>query len=141
MFKPIAVSCLFSVLAACASNKGPAGPGMDQLLRDDTGSNGRACVRIADINGYGYDKGVLTVDARSNYYLVTTVIRCNELNTAARVVFKGPQNEICGGGTSTIIAGGERCPIRGVFEYADRKSALAALEHAATKQDAASEGK
>lgn len=119
-------------LVSCGGNtkEGGSPPKLSDILTEQSGQNGRACVRVSDIKGYGYSKGVLTIDGRRDYFLATTVMRCHSLDMAVGVAFDGPQNEICGGGNSYIQSKGGRCIISKIFEYDNRKAAFSALDEA-----------
>jgi hypothetical protein len=136
MKKVVVISLLaVLVLAGCGNVKdGASTPKIKDVLKEQTGQNGRACVRISDINGYGYQNNVITIDGRRNYYLATTVMRCNAMNTAVAARFEGPSGyEICGGGSSKIRSGGDTCTISQIFEFESREVAFAALDTADTK--------
>lgn len=115
------------VLSACAST-GREVPRLSAMLADETGQNGRACVRLSEIQGYGVlDDNVLSIDATRNYYLATVLPGCNDLQTSARTLFSGKFGEVCGGGKDRIATGGDSCSIRQMFEFENREQAFAAF--------------
>ncbi|SMF12798.1 hypothetical protein SAMN02745866_00803 [Alteromonadaceae bacterium Bs31] len=130
------VSLLF--LAGCSTTQqDESSLTIEDVLRQSTGQNGRACLRIADIKGFGFDKRTFTVDGRRSYYLGTTRLYC-DADTSPRAVFDGPGGEFCGGGTSRIVTASGSCSIRSLFEFESREQAFAARDAAiaAVKGDA-----
>lgn len=131
MLKQIVVATLMVSLVGCSTGATK----MDSLkiadvLSEQTGQKGRSCVRISDIKGYGFDTNVVNIDGRRNYYVATTVMRCHAADMAMAAVFDGPQGEVCGGGSSRIIAGGDECVIGRLFEFDNREQAMAAVAKA-----------
>lgn len=120
----LGVAACTALLAACAS-AGRDVPRLGTMLSESTGQNGRACVRLSDIQGYGVlDGNVLSIDATRNYYLATVLPGCNDLQTSARTLFSGKFGEICGGGKDRIATGDGHCSINRIFEFKDREQAL-----------------
>lgn len=112
-------------------------PNYDTLLKQDAGQNGRACVRQQDINGFGFlDDDVVSISTRGNrdYFLATTMFRCNSLSANFAVGFQGTFTEVCGGGSGKIITADESCPIRSVFEFESRQAAFDAYNKAKLKR-------
>ncbi|WP_052691920.1 DUF6491 family protein [Teredinibacter purpureus] len=131
-------SLLLPALLACTTaGDAVTLPKMADLLAQETGQNGRACVRVSDIDGYGFQHDIVTVDAGRDYYLMTTLTRCHAMAMAVAVVFKGPQNEVCGGGTSSITSTDGRCTISKIFEFDDKDAAFSALKKAQSLIDEA----
>lgn len=102
------------------------------VLAEQTGQNGRACVRENDIRGYGYRERdrLLTIDARGGYFLATTLLRCHELAATTTTAFNGRMGDVCGGGASSVGLQRGLCPIGKVFKFANRKAAFTAIESA-----------
>lgn len=123
LFVLFTISALF--LTACAST--PNLPDVGQMLRDETGQNGRACVRQGDIRGFGVlENDVVSIDGTRKYYLATVWPGCHDLQTSVRAMFSGGFGEVCGGSTNKIVTRGDRCVIRQMFEFESRKDAFAA---------------
>jgi len=136
------VFCLLACLqlSACAGSPddSPELPDMDELLLELTHEDGRDCIRIPDIDGFGtLEDDVVSVSSRfgKRHYLVTTVYRCSSLQSSMGVGFQGPQNEICGGGSSQLVSGEEICPIAHIFEFTSRDDAFAAWELAKAQRE------
>ena len=131
--KTVSLICLaFFALTACSSNatKEPV-PQMRDLLQELTEQNGRACVRTAQIRGFGTKQNrIITIDGGRDYYIATTIHACNDINTSFRALFVGRFGEICGNSFSKIVAGGSRCAIGSMYKFESRKEAFAALETA-----------
>jgi hypothetical protein len=119
------------MLSACAASTTPPSTELDTALRGITGQNGRACVRVSDISGYGApDDSTVSVSSKfRKHYLMITRFRCPELATSLGAAFSGRFTEFCGGRDS-ILAGGRSCPIQSVFEFESRQAAFEALDAA-----------
>ena len=142
MKRPLGVS--FSALAGIAGltlmliggcSSAPYQPlpqDMSRALSATTGQNGRACMRVSDIAGYGtLNDSVLSVSSKfRNHYLLVTLYRCPEMELSSAALFKGSFTEFCGGGRDAVLAGKRRCPIQGVFEFENREAAVAAYDQA-----------
>lgn len=113
--------------SAMADDKAPQ---MSDILSAQTGQNGRECVLVNDIRGYGYQDRVLTMDARGGYYVATTLFRCHDLESSTAAAFNGTFGEICGGGGSSVGRRLGRCPIGKVFKFDNRQQAFEALDQA-----------
>jgi len=126
---PVLVAVL--VLSACAASSPPPSTERDAALRGITGQDGRACVRVRDISGYGaINDSTVSVSSRlKKHYLMITRFRCPELATSLGAAFSGRFIEFCGGRDS-ILAGGRSCPIQSVFEFKNRETAFEALDAA-----------
>lgn len=117
-------AALAAVLASCAST-GRDMPRVGEMLSEASGQNGRACVRVRDIQGYGVLEGnVISIDSTTDYYLATVLPGCVDLQTSVRALFSGDFGEICGRTMGTIATGGDRCVINQVFEFEDREQAF-----------------
>jgi hypothetical protein len=128
------------LLAGCATGGKDSAPDADYdaLLAELTHQNGRACVRFSDISGAGsLGENVFSVSTSLNrkHYLVTTVIRCAGLETSMGVGFDGLQNEVCGRSSSSLVANGQSCPIKHIYEFPTREDALAAWEMVQAQQE------
>lgn len=112
------------VLASCAST-GRDVPGVAEMLRETTGQNGRACVRLDDIQSYGVlDDNVVSINAMRNYYIATVLPGCVDLQTSVRTLFRGDFGELCGQTMDSLATGGDRCTINQMFEFEDRDEAF-----------------
>jgi hypothetical protein len=101
-------------------------------LGEVTGTNGRECLRVADISGYGtLNDSVLSVSSKfRTHYLLVTLYRCPEMELSPRALFKGAFTELCGGGRDFVVAGSRRCTIQGVYEFENRQAAFEAYDAA-----------
>ena len=122
------------LLAACSATSVPTSSELSTTLMDITGQDGRACVRVQDISGYGVlnDSTVSVSSKFRRHYLMVTAYRCSEMQTAFGAAFKGSFTEFCGRRDS-IVSGGQRCPIQAVFEFDDRESAFDAFDEAESR--------
>ena len=122
-----------SLLAGCHSAPyQPMPQEMTRALSETTGQNGRECMRVSDIAGYGtLNDSVLSVSSKfRNHYLLVTLFRCPEMELSSAALFKGSFTEFCGGGRDAVLAGNRRCPVQGVFEFENREAAFAAYDAA-----------
>ena len=129
------VSLVLTVLAiaGCSSTSyQPVPQEMIEALSETTGQNGRECMRVSDISGYGIlNDSVLSVSSKfRKHYLLVTLFRCPEMEISSAALFKGSFTELCGGGRDSVIAGNRRCPVQGVFEFENREAAFAAYDRA-----------
>ena len=134
---------IFTVLlAACSTTSVPTSSELNTALMDITGEDGRACVRVQDISGYGVlnDSTVSVSSKFRKHYLMVTAYRCSELQTALGAAFKGSFTEFCGRRDS-IVSGGQRCPVQGVFEFENREAAFRAFDEAENRIDSSREQK
>jgi hypothetical protein len=132
VFKYVLLTLAFLSITSCIST-GVNFPSFDDLIRAETEQNGRACIRQRDINGYGMlQDDVISVDGRgrNSYYLITTLFRCNSLQTSFAAGFQGSFSELCGGGGDKIITPEEACPIKGIYEFESREAAFATFNKA-----------
>lgn len=126
---------LVSTISACALNS-PNLPSFDELLRESTAQNGRACFRQNDISGWGaLEDNVISVSTknRREYFLITTTFRCESVLSSFQAQFDGASYEVCGGGANRVLTSSESCPIKSVFKFDDRESAFAEYENAENK--------
>jgi hypothetical protein len=142
MKRPKAVSIIaFTILAGWAltllsgchsATYQPMPQDMTRALSETTGQNGRECMRVSDIAGYGtLNDSVLSVSSKfRNHYLLVTLFRCPEMELSSAALFKGSFTEFCGGGRDAVLAGKRQCPIQGVFEFENREAAFAAYDEA-----------
>lgn len=109
----------------------PTSREMNDALMEITGQDGRSCVRVSDISGFGPldDSTVSVSDKFRAHYLMVTSFRCTELGTSFHAAFKGAFTEFCGRRDS-LYAGGQRCPVQSVFEFENRDAAFAAYDKA-----------
>jgi hypothetical protein len=132
IFKCFLVFIAFFNLASCSSLDINL-PSHDKLLKAQTEQDGRSCVRQRNIRGYGMlDNDVISISAigKNRYYLVTTLFRCQSLQTSFSAGFKGDFFELCGGGGDKILTSEESCPIKSIFEFETREDAFASFEKA-----------
>ena len=127
---------LAAVLIGCSSTM----PNISSTLLDTTGQNGRACIDTSDIRGYGVlDQDVISIDARSNYFLATVLPGCNDLATSARAMFSSRFYEVCGGGMDHLRTSDDNCTIRNIFEFESREEAFIAHDAAMAARKAAAD--
>lgn len=130
IFKYCLSIIVFLSLISCSS-LGVNLPSYDELLKSETGQDGRECVRQHNIRGYGIlDDEVISISAsgKNRYYLVTTLLRCHSLQTSFSAGFKGDFSQLCGGGRDKILTSEESCPIKSIFEFKSREEAFATFE-------------
>lgn len=128
-----AFSSLFLLVAGCATTEvQPVPQEMLEALNGITQSNGRQCLRVADISGYGtLNDSVLSVSSKfRKHYLLVTLFRCPEMEISSAALFKGSFTELCGGGRDAVFAGQRQCPVQGVYEFENRQAAFAAYDEA-----------
>lgn len=119
-----------ALLAGCSTTEGET-PRFQQVLKDTTGQDGRACVQEKDIRGYGVlDYDVVSIDGRRNYYLATLLPGCHDVGTSPRAAFEERFTEVCGGGMHKMYTSGDHCTIRHLFEFESREAAFEAHEKA-----------
>ncbi|MFT6268268.1 MAG: hypothetical protein ACJAVV_001076 [Alphaproteobacteria bacterium] len=113
-------------------------PNNNTLLKEVTKQDGRACIRSNDINGFGIlDDDVISIDGRrGEYYLATTLYRCNSLNISPQLAFKGNFAEFCGGGRASVITGDETCPVNAIYKFDSREDAFATFDVVTNKRAA-----
>jgi len=133
---------LLSLLCACDTTirQQQRPMGLAHALKIESGQDGRGCVRIASIRGYGFERQVLRLDSGQNYYLAITKLSCPAMANAPAAVFDGPGGQICGGGASRVSTAGEHCIISHVFRFDSRDAAFSALNNALAALTAPQEG-
>lgn len=127
------LSAAVGMLMACTHSTSNSAPKIADILAQATGQDGRACIRTGNIRGYAANRGTITIDAGRQYYIATTLYRCNNLETAPAALFDSRYSEACGG-SSYVITRGERCPINRIYKFESRKAALDTLTAAEEKQ-------
>lgn len=142
----IGAAVFTAILAGCATGRDV--PRISEMLRNTTGQDGRACVRVDDIQGYGVlENDVISIDSfGEEYYLATVLPGCLDLATSPAIEFRGDLGEICGQSGDTIVTGlltGENtCIIGQMFEFESQDEAFATynnvLHERETAQDPAS---
>ncbi|HEX5057139.1 MAG TPA: DUF6491 family protein [Gammaproteobacteria bacterium] len=127
-----------TVLGGCASARGPS---TAKILGDTTGQNGRACVRLNDIQGYGVlDDNIISINTLGqDYYLATVLPGCNDLQTSIGVLFKGGFGEICGQSMNAVATNSDTCAINKIYKFENREAAFASYNDARQKRKAMQE--
>ena len=124
---------MLPLLAACSTTAySPMPSEMNSALQEITGQDGRACVRIRDISGFGTTNAttISVSDRFRGHYLMVTMHRCPDMGTTTAAAFKGAFTEFCGRRDSLFTRAGGRCPVQSVFEFENRDEAFAALDRA-----------
>ncbi len=123
-----------SLVAACGTtpSRQPEPRAIDDALKEVTGQNGRECVYVRDIMGYGaLSDSVLSVSAKfKKHYLMITLFRCPSMQYGGGAAFWGSFSEFCGGGNNSVQSGDKPCPVKSVFEFDSRDDAFAAHDKA-----------
>lgn len=136
--KVLSAAACVAVLAGCATGRDV--PRIGTMLADETGQNGRACVRQGDIRSYGVlDNDVVSIDGTKNYYLATVLPGCNDLQTSVGALFRGGFGEVCGRTMNKITTGGDNCVINQMFEFKSREEAFATYNAILEKRKALQE--
>jgi len=135
-----ALICASLLIAGCsATQKSSSGtPSMDQMLAQLTEQDGRACIRISDIKGYGpLSDHMLSVSGRrKEHFLVTTMYSCLSMSDSLGVAFSASFAEVCGGGMSRVTTRSESCPIKHIFKFASRDDAFTTIDVAKARREA-----
>ena len=134
----LVLSTAMLLLSACSSTAVNM-PSNNELLAEITMQDGRECVLSNDIFGFGVlDDDILSVDSRrgNEYFLFTTLFRCQSIQTSFALGFDSRFAQICGGGQDRILSGEENCPIRGIYKFENRKQAFAAFDALEAKRAA-----
>lgn len=124
---------VLSLVAACSSTAfAPNSNEMNAALAEITGQDGRSCLRVRDISGFGVldDVTVSVSDKFRGHYLMVTMHRCPDMATSHAAAFKGAFTEFCGRRDSLYTARGGRCPVQSVYEFENRDAAFAAYDKA-----------
>lgn len=136
--KSFAIAAGVVLLAGCATGRDV--PRIGTMLAEETGQNGRACVRLGDIRSYGVlGHDVVSIDGTKNYYLATVLPGCNDLQSSVRSLFSGGFGEVCGRTMNKIVTGGDSCVINQMFEFKSREEAFAAYNAILEKRKALQE--
>jgi hypothetical protein len=116
----------FAVFLSSCTTMGKDSPMLGSLLEDTTGQNGRACVTVSDIGGYGVlEDNILSIEGEDNeHYLATVTPGCEDLPTTARLQFSGDFGDVCGQAMDEIVMEDNRCTINQLFEFDDRDDAM-----------------
>lgn len=134
--RSIAVCILIGIASigtGCASSNLPS---IAQTLNETTGQNGQACVRTSDIRGYGIRNGnIINIDALHNYYIVTVLTGCIDLESSPALMFHSRFQEICGGGSDKIVVRGNTCSIDKIYVFEDREEAFSAFDEAVERRE------
>jgi len=129
-----AAACV-TALAGCATNGGPS---TAKLLDESAGQNGRACVRLNEIQGYGVlDDNIVSINTLGHdYYLATVLPGCNDLQTSVRTLFQGSFGEICGkSAQNAVTTNGDHCAINKIYKFENREQAFATYNEARQKHE------
>lgn len=121
-----------ALLAGCATTAyTPTPQEVDKALAEITGQNGRACLRLADINGFASlnDSVVSVSDKFRGHYLMVALYRCPGLEYTTLAAFKGAFTEFCGRRDAIATRQG-RCPIQSVYTFENRQAAFDAHDRA-----------
>lgn len=126
-------------LSACATI-GKDVPSMSEMLREQTGQNGRACMDAFDFDagsdGYGVlDNNVVSLEGDGKYYLATVLPGCQDLATSMRILLTGDFNQICGRSFDTVITEDDYCTINQMFEFENRKEAFSTYHKVMEKRE------
>lgn len=130
---------LIPLLTACSTTEVKPTPAeMNDAMLTITGQNGRACVRINDLAGFGTisDNTISVSNKFRNHYLMVTAFGCYDVETTVRAAFKGAFTEFCGGGRDSIYTRQSRCLVRSVFEFENREAAFKAYDAALERIEA-----
>jgi hypothetical protein len=118
-----ALACA-TVLGACATTAGDK-PKLGNMLADTTKQDGRACVKVGDIQGYGVlQDNVLSIEGEGEHYLATLMPGCNDLPVSGRILFSGDFGEVCGQSMDEVVAGDTHCTINNLYKFDDRDDAM-----------------
>ena len=128
----LSLALLTFAMACSTTSFNPMPNEMNRALQEITGQDGRACVRVRDIAGFGAlnDSTISVSDKFRGHYLMVTMHRCPNLEAAPAAAFAGAFTEFCGRRDSVYTRGGGRCPVQGVFEFENRDAAFAAIDRA-----------
>lgn len=120
-------TALTLTLAACSTSTTNPQIKIDNILQEQTGQDGRACIRTTNIRGYAVENDLIKIRTSRKYYVATTLYRCHDLDLAPAVAFDDRFGEACAG-TAYIVSRDGRCPIKHVYEFKDREEAFAAID-------------
>jgi hypothetical protein len=127
-------TCIALVTVSCGSTttRQPEPRAIDEALKQVTGKNGRECVYVRDIQGFGaLSDSVLSVSGKfKKHYLMVTLYRCPSIQYGGGAAFWGSYSEFCGGGRDSVQSQDKPCPVKSVFEFDSRDDAFAAHDKA-----------
>lgn len=134
-WKPLALlTCMAVLVAACNSTptKQPEPREIDEALKQVTEQNGRDCLYVRDILGFGaLSDSVLSVSGKfKKHYLMVTLYRCPSIQYGGGAAFWGAFSEFCGGGRNSVQSRDKPCPVKSVFSFESRDEAFAAHDKA-----------
>lgn len=133
--KSVILGSVLAVAGSGCANQNSI-PTVGSMLGESTGQNGRACVRVNDIRGWGaLDNGLISIDGAREYYLATLMPGCHDLHTSIAAMFQGSYSEVCGGGMDGIKVNGDNCQIRQMYEFKDREEAFDLLENVTLERE------
>ncbi|AWB68086.1 hypothetical protein C2869_17390 [Saccharobesus litoralis] len=112
-------------------------PDLSATLANQTGQDGRACVDKGDIRGFGAlnDRALFVDTMGDGYFVMTTLWSCYSLDTAFQVGFDSRSYQICGGRSDKILTSDEKCLVKQVFKFDDRKAAHQAVDKAELERE------
>lgn len=138
--KIFGVAVCVAVLSSCTTTGGEKQK-VGNMLGDTTGQNGRACVKLSDIEGYGVlQDNVLSIDGQGEHYLATLMPGCDEVTGTARIRFSGDFGEVCGQAMDEVVVDDEHCTINHVYEFEDRDEAMDAYNDVLEMREEMNEG-
>jgi len=123
------VSATPFLLSACATT--PDVPSVAELLGTDSKQDGRACISVQEIRGYGVNsEEFIFIDGSRGYYLATANPGCMDLATTPQIAFIGHLTKLCGGRLDKIRTRDYECTIREIYRFESRDAASAAYDKA-----------
>lgn len=124
-----AVSAGSIILGACST--APDVPSVAELLSADSKQDGRACLLVRDIRGYGVNREeFIFIDGSRGYYLATANPGCMDLATTPQIAFIGHLTRLCGGRMDKIQTRDYECTIKEIYSFENRDAASAAYDKA-----------
>ena len=110
----LAACATFLALSACAIDSSTSAIKIDSILAQQTGQDGRACIRTSMIRGYAVEDDLIKIRTSRKYYVASTLYRCHDLDLAPRAAFDSRFPEACAH-SSYIVTRDSRCPIKKHF--------------------------
>lgn len=127
LLRTFATAAVVAGLTACAQMGERDMPSVDRMLSENTGQNGRACVRLSDIQSYGVlEDNLVSINGRRDYYLATVLPGCVDLQTSMRALFSGDFGEVCGQTMDRVVTQDDQCTINHIYQFDNRDEAFAA---------------
>ena len=132
---------LLVLLAACGTTpedeQEPKVPSLDEMLAQMTEQNGKACIRVRDIENHrAVDDGVISVSTRrGDHYLLTTAFSCRFLGSSSGTLVSDSWGTLCRG-SGTVVDHEISCPVRHIYEFPSREAAMMALKSAQAHREA-----